>query len=216
MKSKLRKLAILVAVLTLCGAGWVGYVQWLIHATQDRTTSEHRTAAIVLGAALWNDRPSPGLRERLDTAYQLYAAKQVDHLIVSGGLDANGATITEAEGMKRYLVERGVPDEAIVEERKATSTYENLLYSKAIMDSQGWTKPIIVTHQFHGARAADIARFVGLEDAAVALTDSQVLWMPWHNIRETLAYTKWLATKAKLTLLPEKGALGAARYAPFF
>src|SRR4051812_38157522 len=59
---------------------------------------------IVLGARLWNDKPSPGLRERLDHALGLYRQGTFSHFIVTGGLDSDGATITEAEGMRDYLV----------------------------------------------------------------------------------------------------------------
>lgn len=197
-RKRSRKLWIAVFVLAALGVAWVGYIQWLIHSAQGRTLGARADVAIVLGASLWNDRPSPGLRERLDWAYGLYTDKKVDRIIVSGGLDANGATITEAEGMKRYLTERGVPADVIVEEREATSTYENLLYSKRIMDREGWTEPVIVTHQYHGARAMDIARFVGLAGAVPSLTESRVMWMPWHKARETLAYTKWYADKLRM------------------
>ncbi|GAA3404682.1 YdcF family protein [Paenibacillus hodogayensis] len=201
LKTTRRRLLSLAAVLVALGLIWVGYIQWLIHAAQFHSPSAQARTAIVLGAALWNDRPSPGLRERLDQAYALYEDRKVDRLIVSGGLDNNGATVTEAEGMKRYLIERGVPADEVIEEPEATSTYENLLFSKAIMDREGWTDPIIVTHQYHGARAVDIARFVGFVDPAVALTDSQVMWMPWHKVRETLAYTKWIVDKLRMKLV---------------
>lgn len=182
--------AALAAIVTLVLA-WIAYVQWLIHFPPNQATEARGDVAIVLGAALWNDRPSPGLRERLDLACKLFQNGAVDRLIVSGGLDGNGSKLTEAEGMKRYLVERGVPAESIVLEPEAKSTYENLLFSKRIMDRQGWAQAVIVTHVYHGARAIDVARFVGLSDAKAALTESQVMWMPRHILRETLAYTKW-------------------------
>ncbi|MEF3301661.1 YdcF family protein [Paenibacillus sp. GYB003] len=191
---------IVLSAAAAAGLLWIGYIQWLIHSVEQSAPASKAQVAIVLGAALWNDRPSPGLKERLEKAYALYESGVADRLIVSGGLDNNGATITEAEGMKRYLVERGVPEEAIIREDEATSTYENLLFSKRIMDREGWTRPIIVTHRYHGARSIDIAEFVGLDGATVALTDSQTMWMPWHKFRETLAYTKWLGVKLMLTV----------------
>lgn len=192
-----KPLSVLLAAV-LAGLLWVAYVQWLIHSVQGRELDTRTEVAIVLGAALWNDRPSPGLSERLNQAYELYIQDKIERIIVSGGLDANGASITEAEGMKRYLTEKGVPADRIVEEREATSTYENLLFSKRIMDREGWTKAVIVTHEYHGARSIDIAEYVGLQDACVSLTDSRVMWMPWHKARETLAFTKWFADKLLL------------------
>lgn len=198
-RKRLRIFWIAFMAVTVCGLLWIGYIQWLIQSAQQSAPPGRSQVAIVLGAALWNDRPSPGLRERLDRAYELYKDGTVQRLIVSGGLDNNGATITEAEGMKRYLAERGIPEEAIVEENEATSTYENLLFSKRIMDREGWTEPVIVTHQYHGARAIDIARFIGIP-ATVSLTESKAMWMPWHKFRETLAYTKWLGNKLIMRL----------------
>lgn len=195
---RFRRLRVIIIIAVLAAIAWVGYVQWLIHSAQYRTLDGHADAAVVLGAALWNDRPSPGLKERLDRAFELYEAGKIDRVIVSGGLDSNGATIPEAEGMKRYMVERGVPGEAVLEEREATSTYENLLFSKRIANRERLERLVIVTHEYHGARAIDIARFVGLDDPAVSLMESQVMWMPWHKARETLAYTKWIADKLRM------------------
>lgn len=150
---------------------------------------------IVLGASLWDNKPSPGLRERLDQALSLYRANVFSRFIVTGGLDAGGAVLTEAEGMRDYLRQQGVPDSAIFIEPKATSTYENLRYSKAIMEAQGWRTAVIVTHQYHGSRSLDIAEALDYERPQVSVTDSKVMNMAYHRSREVLAYTKWLLQK---------------------
>lgn len=150
--------------------------------------------AIVLGASLWNDVPSPGLAERLDHAFELYRAGTVRHLLLTGGL-GSGATITEAEGMRNYLLDKGVPAETMELETKSTSTYENLKFSKSIMEERGWKTAVIVTHQYHGSRAGDIAEFLGYDPVQVSVTESEVLQMSYHRTREVLAYTKWLGQK---------------------
>lgn len=152
---------------------------------------------IVLGATLWNDKPSPGLQERLDQALRLYKEGLFDRLIVTGGLDHNGSSLTEAEGMRNYLVTKGVPGSSIALDRTSRSTYENLTNAKAIMEKQGWTSAIIVTHRYHGSRAADIARSIGYEKPQVSVTDSKVLKLSYHKKREVLAYTKWYLDKAR-------------------
>ncbi len=197
-KSPLRLLLKLAAAALACMALWTAYVQWLIHTADNKDMREKRDAAIVLGAALWNDVPSPALRERLDHAYELYKGGYVPKLIVSGGLDSNGATVTEAEGMKTYLAAKGVPEHDIVLEDRSRSTYENLLFSRSIMERNGWERAVIVTHTYHAARALDIARFLGYKDPVVSATDSKVMWMPWHKGRETLAYAKWQLDKLLL------------------
>lgn len=146
---------------------------------------------IVLGASLWDNKPSPGLRERLDQALSLYRANVFSRFIVTGGLDAGGAVLTEAEGMRDYLRQQGVP----FIEPKATSTYENLKFSKAIMQAHGWRTAVIVTHQYHGSRSFDIAEALDYERPQVSVTDSKVMNMAYHRSREVLAYTKWLLQK---------------------
>ncbi|MBB6679634.1 YdcF family protein [Cohnella lubricantis] len=150
---------------------------------------------IVLGASLWSDRPSPGLLERLDYALSLYEEGVFERFLVSGGLDDNGATITEAEGMRRYLTAQGVPDADIVLEPKEHSTLENLKFSQAIMSENGWHTAVIVTHQYHGSRAANIAKALRYDPVQVSVTDSRVLHLTYNRTREVLAYTKWLADK---------------------
>jgi uncharacterized SAM-binding protein YcdF (DUF218 family) len=179
---------------------WVGYMQWRMAAIGKKVTIQPADVGIVLGAALWNDVPSPGLKERLDQALLLYRDGKVPVLIVSGGYDYNGSKLTEAEGMGNYLLAQGVPQHAIVLEKRATNTYQNLLYSEQIMEQNGWSRAIIVTHRYHSVRALDIARYIKLQDPQVAPTDTQVMSIPWHRFRETLALAKWEAEKVLLTV----------------
>ncbi|MBB6691163.1 YdcF family protein [Cohnella xylanilytica] len=156
---------------------------------------KHADVGIVLGAKLWDDKPSPGLRERLDHALALYKADKFDRFLLSGGLDAGGAKLTEAEGMRDYLIGQGVPPEDIVLEPNSHSTYENLQFSRDIMRENGWNVALIVTHQFHGSRAGDIAGTLGYDPVQVSVVDSRVLNMAYNRTREVLACTKWLAEK---------------------
>ncbi|MFD0711647.1 YdcF family protein [Paenibacillus sp. GCM10027626] len=174
------------------GAFWCAYLLWTINSYSPPKELAKADAAIVLGAALWNDVPSPGLKERLDHAYKLYEQGVVSHLILSGGLDSNGASITEAEGMRNYLVEqKGMPPERLVLEDKSTSTYENLLFSKPLAKLNGWNSIIIVTHDYHAVRAGEIASFIGYENTVTAGFKSQVLSAARNQSREVLAMTKW-------------------------
>jgi vancomycin permeability regulator SanA len=158
-------------------------------------------AGIVLGASMWGDSPSPGLRERLEEAVRQYRSGKVNKLILTGGLDDPSFKYTEAEGMRRYLLDQGIPATDMVLENKATSTYENLLYSQSIMEEKGWISAIIITHTFHGPRAAEIADYLGYENPQLALVKSRVL-SPWkHHSREVLAYVKWQLDRLQLTLL---------------
>jgi uncharacterized SAM-binding protein YcdF (DUF218 family) len=192
---KLGLVAVFVCVL------WTGYVQWKIWTVPNGILPDRTDVGIVLGAALWQDEPSPGLKERLDAAAALYKQGKVPRLIVSGGFDRNGSKLTEAQGMQRYLVRQGIPKEHILLENEATNTYENLLFSKRIMDKQGWKQAVIITHRYHGARAMDMAAYIGLKGAVLWGIDSKVLFTPWHEARETLAFAKWEWTKLSEPLI---------------
>jgi uncharacterized SAM-binding protein YcdF (DUF218 family) len=177
---------------------WCSWLYFLIthfNGVQESGKTGHSDVGIVLGATLWDNKPSPGLRERLDHGLELYRAGEFNRIIVTGGLDNNGSTLTEAEGMRNYLLGQGVPDEAIAMDTLSRSTYENLLYAQKIMKRNGWKSAVIITHNFHGSRAADIARKLGYDPVQVSVTNSKVLNMSYYESREILAYTKWLITK---------------------
>lgn len=170
---------------------WFLFVQFRIELAERREKPVHAEVGIVLGAALRNDAPSPALKERLDYAYKLYKKKRFPKLIVSGGLDHNGSSLTEAQGMKRYLMKLGVPADAIIEENKSVDTFQNLEFSQKLMKAKGWSRAVIITHHYHGARALDMAQYLNYDHPALGTTSSHVLFMPYHRSRETLAYTKW-------------------------
>ncbi|MBB3110375.1 uncharacterized SAM-binding protein YcdF (DUF218 family) [Paenibacillus phyllosphaerae] len=196
MRLLLRLIAVGLALLVF----WCGYSLWYINSYVAPKSLSKADAAIVLGAALWQDKPSPGLKERLDHTLTLYKNGDAGHFIVSGGLDQNGSTITEAEGMRDYLVQHGVPIDRIVLEQEATSTYENLLYSKPLAEKKGWTNLIIVTHEYHAPRAADIADYLGYSNTVVSGTKSVALSAVWNQTREVLAFTKWKLDELMLSL----------------
>jgi uncharacterized SAM-binding protein YcdF (DUF218 family) len=197
-RSWLRPLLWLVTVGLLAFILWCSWLYYLIthfDGVKESKGTGRSDVGIVLGATLWNNEPSPGLRERLDHGLELYRARAFDRFIVTGGLDNNGSTLTEAEGMRNYLLGQGVPAKAVAMDTLSRSTYENLLFAQKIMERNGWKSAVIITHDFHGLRAADIARKLGYDPVQVSVTDSKVLNMPYYESREILAYSKWLVTK---------------------
>jgi uncharacterized SAM-binding protein YcdF (DUF218 family) len=165
-----------------------GYL-WTLVSRYDHVDPDGQTrqAAIVLGAALWDQQPSPALQERLNQALKLYHDGLVQYIILSGGLGNNG--ITEAEGMKKYLVDRGVPAEHLILEDRSSNTKENLKFTAEILQKHKWTKLYIVTHDYHMYRALNYARQAGIH-ASAAPVHSKVLFIPYHKARECLALIK--------------------------
>jgi vancomycin permeability regulator SanA len=178
------------------GIGWMLYVLAQIGSIErnpaaNSDLSEPAEVGIVLGAALWGDEPSPGLRERLDQSLRDYKAGKFQWFLLTGGLDTVTSNYTEAEGMANYLEQQGVPREKMLLENKATSTYENLKFSQEILEERGFTSVLIVTHTFHGNRAYEIAQALNYEQPRLSLISSKVLKPLPNTFREILAYTKW-------------------------
>ncbi|MDK8179745.1 YdcF family protein [Paenibacillus sp. UMB4589-SE434] len=187
----IRKLVLLVGFLLLLGLLWTGYVLWKITSSSDANSLATSDVGIVLGASLWGDEPSPGLKERLNLVVKLYNEGRFKQIIVTGGKDTPTATYTEAEGSKRYLIAHGIPESVIWLENSSTSTLENLKFAQPIVREHQWSSVTIVTHDFHGNRAYEIADKLGYEQLHVETVASKVLSTFYHFGRETLAYTKW-------------------------
>lgn len=61
--------------------------------------------------------------------------------------------------MANYLMELGVPKQDILIENHSRTTFENLTFSKAILEDQGLEKSVlVVTNSFHALRAGVFLR----------------------------------------------------------
>ena len=142
---------------------------------------------IVLGAGVNREMVSRPLAHRLYAAIDYWEENPNAYIIVCGGL-GNRATITEAEAMSRFLVARGIPQEKILLEEMSTSTYENLVFAKEILEEHfpDGFRAVVITNDFHIYRATQMARGIGLDVSRVgAHTD----WYsrPVNYLREMLA-----------------------------
>ena len=153
---------------------------------------------VIHGAGLLGgDRVSKLLSDRIDKAINIYKkAPNKPKLIPSGG-KGDDETISEAEAMKRYLLEKGIPEEDIILEDKSATTYENLKNSKAIIDGRWGSKnTALVTSNYHVYRALRYARKIDLRCTGVG---SRVAFYYWPSalIREFIA----IQTEKKHALL---------------
>lgn len=144
---------------------------------------------IVLGAQIYERGPSAVLRFRLDKAVEYLNENPRTKCIVSGGKGSN-EPCSEAEGMEKYLIRQGIPEERILKEKKSTTTAENIQYSKKFIKSKESVG--IVTNNFHMFRALQIAKRQGLEDPSGIAAESTALYLPNNVLREILAEIKYL------------------------
>jgi len=156
-------------------------------------------AIIVLGSGLIGDKVPPLLAQRLTKAKTIYEQFEGRKLIVSGGQGAD-ELISEAEAMANYLMEQGVPQEDILIENRSRTTFENLTFSKAILEDQGLGKSVlVVTNSFHALRAGVFMRRLKIPGRSVG-SKTAFYYLPSAWIRETVGlvslYWKWHAVSA--------------------
>lgn len=144
--------------------------------------------AIILGAKVNGEVPSLSLHYRIDAA--LDYANQYPHvkLILSGGQGPD-EMMTEAEAMRRYLVENGIEEERLILEEDSTSTYENLVYSKQLM-LEAVKSVTIITSDYHLARARLLAAKVGFESTDAVAANTPKVVKTKLETRERLALLK--------------------------
>ncbi|MGG6311033.1 YdcF family protein [Paenibacillus macerans] len=193
------------SILVLLGLGWMLFALAQIGSIERNPSvvtelAQPADVGIVLGAAMWGDAPSPGLRERLEQSLQDYESGKFKLFLLTGGLDTPKSNFTEAEGMAIYLEQHGVPRDKMLLENKATSTYENLKFSQAIMNERGLTSALIITHTYHGNRSLEIAKSLNYADPKLSLKKSEVLKPIPNTFREILAYSKWKLDQLALAL----------------
>ena len=126
-------------------------------------------AIVVLGAAQYDGRPSPALQARLDRALELYEAGWAD-LVVTTGANQEGDRFTEGYTGLTYLLERGVPAEAVLTVTDGRDTYESLRATARVLAARGLDEVLLVSDPFHSLRLAHTAAEVGLH-AGVTPTD---------------------------------------------
>lgn len=145
---------------------------------------------VVLGAGLDGCEVPPLLAARLDRALALYRAEEAaGHtplLLVTGGKGPD-ESCTEAAAMAAHLLARGCPGERIRREEKATSTTENLAFSRELMEREhpGY-HCTVVTSSFHVLRSAIAARRAGVPGQVVGAPTAAYYW-PSAVLREVVA-----------------------------
>lgn len=133
---------------------------------------------LVLGAQWKTSGPSNVLRRRLDMALE-YLGENPDTIVIVSGGRGPDEIISEAAGMRQYLIDAGVAEERILTEDRSTSTSENLAFSAELFDSKN-SRTVIVTNNFHVFRAVGIARKQGYQ--AEGLAAGSVAWMVPNNL----------------------------------
>lgn len=147
---------------------------------------------IVLGAGLIDgERVTPLLAGRIDAAIafmkeQVATTGKQAVLLMSGG-QGGDEKLPESVAMKNYALSVGIPTEQILTEEKSTTTWENLVFSRQIMDARNpQAKSAFVSNDYHILRAGVFARRQGLTSEGLGSRTSRY-FVPNAFIREVVA-----------------------------
>ena len=96
---------------------------------------------LILGCGFRKDGTLPPLlKGRVDKALEFWHRQKAETgkeaiIIPSGGQGANEC-MAESEAMYRYIVSTGFPVEAVIKEDRSANTYQNMAFSKKIIDAR--------------------------------------------------------------------------------
>lgn len=190
--------AIKVVFFSMLGAGVLLFIILLANVLTgfDEQPAKDTDCVIVLGAKMRGNTVSRALADRLDAAYAYATAEgNEDVLIIVSGGQGTDEIMTEAAGMKAYLVEKGLDESRILMEDKSTNTMENLEFSYEIIKERfGENANVaICTSNFHVYRAILLAENMGMKNISGLAAYTKPVLLPNSAVRECLALVKeWM------------------------
>lgn len=151
------------SIITTALTAALTYMCWLHTVTLNPGKAD---ALIILGYVSRDGRIHPLLKERLDEACKIFQQYGHENIIVSGG--AVGSRYSEADLMKEYLVEKGIPANKVLKEDQSRNTVQNLIYSKRLMELHQLESFIVITSLFHIRRTKYIMHRLGMKGSFYA------------------------------------------------
>ncbi|HEX4950381.1 MAG TPA: YdcF family protein [Blastocatellia bacterium] len=112
------------------------------------------------------------------------------HVIVSGGIGSEG--FDEAEVMKHYLVEHGVPEGSIYVDSGGATSHLTARNAARIMRENGWQRAMVVTQYFHVPRMRLALQRMGITPVFTAHARYFELRDVYSTVREVIGYGAYL------------------------
>jgi uncharacterized SAM-binding protein YcdF (DUF218 family) len=171
---------------------YLGLLSVRIGEESSRDEAQPADVIVVMGAAEYRGHPSPVLKLRLDHAVQLYQKHLAPYIMTTGG-PGGDPSFTEGGVGRSYLIDRGVPAEAIVVETEGDSTAYSLSAASEIFRRMGLRSCIIVSDGYHIFRVKRILQqkgFIvyGSPREAGETSDAREWWL---YFRQAVGYGLW-------------------------
>ena len=136
---------------------------------------------LILGCQIKKDGTlTPLLKGRVDRAIE-FRNEQLestgkDLIFVPSGGKGNDEIISEAEAMKKYLLEHGIKEKNILVENKSKNTYENIKFSNKLINNKKANIGFSTTN-YHVMRAGLIATEQGLKFGGIGSKTKSYFWI---------------------------------------
>ncbi len=139
--------------------------------------------ALVLGARVYRDgRLSAMLEDRVASAVDLYRARKVKKLLMSG--DNSTRNYDEVTAMRDHAIRLGVPADDVVRDFAGFRTFDSVYRAR---DLWGVRSMVIVSQDFHLPRSIYIAQRLGVDAVGLSADRRQYLSIQRAEAREVLA-----------------------------
>lgn len=154
------------------------------------------------------ERVSKLLSQRIDRGIKIYNKQKNKPIIIPSGGRGSDEKLSEAHAMALYMIDKGIPEDHIIEEGESTTTLYNIKNSKRIIDERGGGRVALVSSNYHVYRCLTLAKQTGLNCIGFGSNVARY-YFPSALIREFIAVFSekrmliWTVTGwVFLTLLP--------------
>lgn len=179
------------AILALCVATGIALSVPMLQSIWNSPDNDITYTVVVLGCQTKNGQPSLMLQRRLDSAIVYLNEHANAPVVVSGGGEDDNEN--EAAVMRRYLLQNGIENARIYEEKKSRNTRENLTFSVEIIKEQGLPEAVaIASDGFHVFRGSIYAKKNGITTIATLPSKTSLGILPVFWVREWFGICKAL------------------------
>ena len=134
---------------------------------------------------LKNGLPNKYFLYRIEAAVQLYQAKKIQYILVSG--DNHRNDYNEPEEMKKALIKKGIPETSILMDYAGFRTLDSVVRAKTVFGKERF---MIISQRFHNERALYLAQYNHIEAVGFNAQDVTAYYGLKTRIREYLARLK--------------------------
>jgi len=177
------------------------FIWWLAKPLLVLDLPKKADAIVVLAGGVGESgNAGQGYEERVEYAVELYKKGFADYMIFSSGYLYK---FKEAQMMKLLAISLGVQQQNISLEEKASSTYQNVKYTKEILYKKGWNEILLVSSPFHMRRVSLIFKNIA-ENIDVSYTPIPYsLYYDWPRDLHLISLHKQITTNQLRGLIHE-------------